>query len=102
PLPNRGFDDPAEKVGVGAAGILGRELDVVGVAARLPDGGAGALENLVPGGLQLVLDVQVGGRDEDVQPGPCGGADGFAGQLDVALVAARQRGDDRPTNLGGD
>ena len=30
------------------------------------------------------------------------GAQRLAGQLDVALVAARQRGDDRPADLGGD
>ena len=30
------------------------------------------------------------------------GAERLAGQLDVALVAARERGDDRPADLGGD
>ena len=94
--------DAAEEVGVGAARVLGRELDVVGVLARLADRRARPGEHLLAGGLELVPDVEVGRRDEDVDPPARRGAERLAGELDVALVAARQRGDDRPADLGRD
>ena len=79
-----------------------RELDVVGVAAGLANGGPGHGQHILARGPELVPDVQVGGGDEDVHPAPGRRAQRLAGELDVALVAAGQRGDDRPAHLGGD
>ena len=95
-------DHLAEEVGVGAARVLGRELDVVGVLARLPDRRARPGQHVLAGGPELLLDMEVRRRDEDVDPAPRRGPQRLAGELDVALVAPRQRGDDRPADLVGD
>src|ERR1041385_2203539 len=65
-LGDRRLHDTAQVLEVGAAGVFVRELDVVGVAAGPAHGGAGQLEAIVPSDLQLVLQVDVGRRNEDV------------------------------------
>ena len=48
-LLDRRLHHPAEEVGIGAARVLGRELDVVGVLACLPDRRARPLEHVRAG-----------------------------------------------------
>ncbi len=93
---------PAEEVGIGAARVLRGELHVVGVDPRPADRGADQGEHIVPRDPQLFPDVEVRRRDEHVEPGALRGADRLTGQIDVAVVAARQRGDDRASHLGRD
>ncbi len=50
----------AEIVPVGAAGVLGGELDVVSVGASLPDRATGKLEGIFPGHPEFVLQVEIG------------------------------------------
>src|SRR5216117_1038890 len=59
----------AHVVEVRARGVLGRELDVLAVALRVPHGVDRRLQHFGPGLPQLVLQVDVGGRDEGVDPG---------------------------------
>ncbi len=54
-----------------------------------------ATEHVARGALELVPDVQVGGRDERVNAGARRRAHGTRGALDVAGVGARECGDDR-------
>ena len=51
---------------VGAGRVHRRELDVVAVGAGQGDGGPGLALDVLAVGLQLVLDVDVGGGDEGV------------------------------------
>ncbi len=87
--------DLEQELRVGAGGVLGGELDL-GVAAQLlapvahPADGLG--DGLLAGQLELVLEVDVGGRDEDVQVGPLGDADRLDRPLRIAVAAARQGG----------
>src|SRR5207247_452946 len=48
--------------------VLGRELDVLAVALRVPYGVDRRLQHFGPGLPELVLQVDVGGRDERVDP----------------------------------
>ena len=59
-------DDLDEEVGVGAGGVFGGELDVVGEGAGEADGFGGLIEGLGAGDLQLGLEMQVGGGEEGV------------------------------------
>src|ERR1043166_2535425 len=90
---------PAQVLGGGAAGVFGRELDVVGVAAGPAHGGAGQLEAIVPSDLQLVLQVDVGRRNEDVNAPARGRTQRLAREIDVLVGAARQRRQHRTTHL---
>ena len=71
--------DAQQEVVVGAARVLGAELDL-GVAAqrlaRVADPVDGGREGLLAAHPQLVVEVDVGGRDEQVQVRPLGGAGG--------------------------
>src|SRR4029077_18636127 len=78
------------------------ELDVVCVAAGAAHGGARQLETVVPADLELVLQVDVGGRDEDVNPPPRCGAERLARKIDVLVGAARQRRQHRAAYPGRD
>ena len=97
--------DLQEVVGVGARGILGGELDL-GVAAQLlaavADPADRLGEGLFAGQLELVLEVDVAGRDEDVQVGPLGDLDRLDRPLRVAVAAAGERGDGDALRLLGD
>ncbi len=102
PLLDGGLDHPAEEVGIGAAGVLGREFHIVGVLAGQADRAPGQLEHPVPRSAQLLPDMQVRCGDEDVQPGPFGLAQRLARKLDVPVQAARQCRHDRAPDLGRD
>ncbi len=51
---------------------------------------------------ELVLSVDGGGGQEDVDTGFLGVLDGFPGAVDVAFVAAGEAADGRAGDLGGD
>src|SRR5437868_87577 len=101
-LLDRRCDHAAQVLEVGAARVFRRELDVVGVAAGPAHGGARQLETVVPADLELVLQVNVGGRDEDVDASPGGRAQRLAREIDVLVGAARQRRQHRTAYLSGD
>ena len=52
--------------------------------------------------LQLVFQMDVGGRQERMNPGTLGPAQGLAGTLDVFLLATRQCSNSRAANLARD
>jgi len=87
------FHDAAQKLQIAARRVLGRELNVVRIAAGALHGLACPLEALVAAEPQLALEMQVGGGDDDVHPGPRSRSHGLTGQVDVPVVAARERGD---------
>ena len=87
---------------VDARRVLGRELHVVGVAARLRDGGDGARQTLLARDVQLLLQVEIRCRNEGVNARPLGALQRVAGALDVFRAAARERRDDRTPHGGGD
>ena len=97
--------DLEEELGVGPGGVLGRELDL-GVAAELlaavADPADGLGEGLLAGQLELVLEVDVGGRDEDVEVGALGDLDRLDRLLGVAVAAAGEGGDRDALGLLGD
>ena len=87
--------DAQQELRVGARGILGGELDLriraerlAPVADPLDRGG----ERLLAGGAELVLEVDVARRDEDVEVRSLGDADGLDRPLRVAVAAAREGG----------
>ena len=85
--------------------VLGRELDL-GIPAQLAPAVGHPADRLAKGLVavdpELVLEVDVGGGDEDVQVGPLGGPDGLHGALRVAVLAARQGGYGHAPGLLGD
>ena len=66
------------------------------------DGGAGLALDVLARGLELVLDVDVRGRDERVDARALGVLDRLPGRVDVGHVRARQAGDDRALDLARD
>ena len=96
------LDDAAEEVEVASRGVLGRELHVEGVLARVADRVHRRLEALLAGHAQLRLQVQIRGRDERVDAALRRRLDRPGRLLEVGAMAARQAGDDRTADLGGD
>ena len=83
------------EVRVGAAAVLGAELDVVAERPGVRDHVADLAQYLLAGHAQLALHVQVRGRDEGVDPRLCGIADPLPGLVDVLAPAAGEPRDDR-------
>jgi hypothetical protein len=63
---DHGLEDAHQEIDLGAAGVLGRELDVVGVFARPADRLHRLLDDLVGRHAQLLLHVDRAGGDEGV------------------------------------
>ena len=86
--------DLHQEVRIGARGVLGGELDL-GVATELlapvTDPADGLGERRLAVDPQLVLEVDVAGRDEDVEVRPLGDLDRLDRALRVAVLAAGQR-----------
>ena len=97
-----GGGDVDEVVDLGAAAVLGGELDVVDVAAGLLDALDGDAGDLVEGLLELVLAVDGRGGAEGVDAGAVGVLHGFAGAVDVPRHAAGEAGDDGVRELFAD
>ena len=91
--------DLEQVVEVGARGVLGRELDL-GVAPELLAPVADPADRLGERRLaidpELVLEVDVAGRDEHVEVGPLGDADRLDRALRVAVLAAGEGRDGDP------
>jgi hypothetical protein len=88
-------DHLEEELRVGAGAVLGGELDVVGEGAGEADRLGGLVESLVAGEAELVLEMEVGGGEDDVD------AVGWGG-LDVFAFGAGERGDAGAADLAGD
>ena len=87
---------------VRARAVLGGELDVLGVLARLRDRRAHLALDVLARGLQLALDVDVARGDERVDARALGVAHRVPGRLDVLLARARQAADDGALHLASD
>ena len=92
---DRRRQDVAHVVEVGSRGVLRRELHVFAVRAGVADGVDRRLEHLGPGLAQLVLQVDVGGRDERVDSRLPGVLHGLPAAVDVAEPHAGQAADGR-------
>src|SRR6185295_15652823 len=60
--------DLAQEIEITARRVFRRELHVAGVSARAPDRGARPLDACGATDAQLLLEMEVGGRDEDMDP----------------------------------
>ena len=91
--------DLEQEVDVGPRGVLGAELDL-GVRperlAAVADPADRLGERLVARDAELVLEVDVARRDEDVEVRPLGDRDRLDRPLRVAVAAAGERGDRDP------
>ena len=99
-LLDRDLHDLGHELDVGAAAVLGRELDVVAVLLGVRDGRAGLADDVLARGLQLALDVDVGGRDEGVDARALGVLDRVPGGVDVlrrACARGRRSPGPRPS-----
>jgi hypothetical protein len=95
-LVDRRLHDLCHELDVGATGVLRRELDVVAVLLGMSDGGARLSEDVLPRGHELALDVNVGSRDDDVDPRLLGVLDGVPDRVDVGRHRACEATDHRP------
>ena len=100
-----GLDDLHQVVGVAPGRVHRAELEL-GVAAQLlapvADPADRLGEGLLAGHPDLVLEVDLAGRDEHVEVRPLGDADGLDRPLRVAVPAARETGDGDAAGLLGD
>ena len=94
--------DVGRELHVGAGAVHRRELDVLAQRARLGDRCPGQALDVLARGLQLVLDVDVRGRDERVDARPSGILDRLPRTVDVTRVRAGQARHDRSFDLAGD
>ena len=101
-LLDRDRADLGGELDVGAGRVHRRELDVLAVGLGQGDRGAGLTLDVLAVGLQLVLDVDVGGRDEGVDARARGVLDRSPGGVDVGLVGAGQAADHRALDAAGD
>ncbi len=100
-----GLEDAQQVVVLGAAGVLGTELDLgIGAEAlaRVADPLHGRREGFLARHPQLVLKVDVAGGDEEVQVRFLCRQQCVDTTLGVAVLAARQAGDGDAPGLRGD
>ena len=96
-------DHLGHELDVRARAVLGRELDVVGVVRCACATAARDLAlDVLARGLQLALEVDVGGGDEGVDARPLGVPHRVPGRVDVLLGGPRQPADDRALHLPRD
>src|SRR5713101_5302161 len=89
-------------VGVGAARVLGRVLDVVAKGARVRDGLGALPQDLLARQPELALDVQVGDRYDDVDLRGLGVLDRTPDGVDLVSIGPRQRGHSDAADLARD
>ena len=99
---DRGLHAPAQEIVLGAGGVLGRPLDVVGVVARARHRRHHHVEDLLRLHLELPLHVDRRRRDEGVDAPALGRLDRFAAAVDVLLAGAREAADHRVLGTPGD
>jgi hypothetical protein len=93
-----------EKIRIGAAGVLGAEFDVGAALASIGDHLEGLGENLLAGHAQLVLEVNVRGRDEGMNARMGCGRNRVPRGVDVARIGPAQTRNHRAvfsTHLAG-
>src|SRR6202035_3222491 len=86
---------------VGAGPVLRGELDVFGEGAGEADRLSGLVEGLVAGDAELVLEMEVGGREDKMDAVGGGSLDGAGGGLNVFAFTAGERGDAGATDFVG-
>ncbi len=91
-----------QELRVASRGVFRGELDVVGERARQADRVHRNREAVRARHPELALEVQVGGRDEDVDALALGGLECPRGALDVGPVAAGERRNHRTLHMRGD
>ena len=99
PRGDAGLQKLVQVLDVRAAGVHGRELDVVAVALGLLDAGHRHVQDLLRIAPELVHHLYVGAGDEDVYPRVCGVLDGGPRLLHVIGHAAGEGRDDGPADL---
>ncbi len=87
-----------QKVAIGAGRVFRRELDIVDKRARQAHRFAGAIERFLAADLELVFEVQIARREEDVNARAVGKLQRPSGHLDVFILGAGQRRDARLAN----
>ena len=92
----------AHEIFVRPAAVLGRELHVVAVTLRPGDARRRFVLDLVLGHAKLLLHVDRGRRDEDVDARTLGVPHRFPRPVDVLEAGARQARDRRPPHTLGD
>src|SRR5207253_2095636 len=101
-LVDRDLDDLGHEFDIRARAVLRRELDVLGVLARVGDRRARLTLHVLARRLQLALDVNVAGRDEGVDARALRILDRVPGRVDVLLGRARQAADHGAFDLARD
>ena len=92
------LNDTSQILVLGTACILAVELDVLDVLLGIFRGSNGTLDDFLAGGVELVLDVRVGGTDTCVDTLVLGILQRIVGNVDILLHGTRQRTDGRPCN----
>ena len=88
-----GLDHADEEVLVGAAGVLGVELDVLDVLLCVGHAVAGALDALLLGDVELVAQVRGANAQAGVDARALGGFQGLRGAVDVLVDGAGEAAD---------
>ena len=102
PLSTAIWQHLAHELGIGTGTVFRRELDVGGVALGPRDARRRLRLHLIGRHPQLLLHVDRGRRDEDVDARAFGVPHGFPRAVDVVEAGAREPGDDRTAHRLGD
>ena len=94
-----GAHDFKQKLELGAAGVLGGELHILGIGFGLPHGLIHGGQHFARTHAQLVLHVNGAGGDERMNARLSGLADGLPGAVDVFPLRAAERGHGHLANL---
>ena len=95
PARDRHAEALQEELQLGPGRVLRRELDIFRVALREPDVVLDRLQDLLRAHPQHRLALDVGRRDERVDPPPLRALEGLSGAFDVAGSRPRERRDHR-------
>src|SRR5439155_8861086 len=96
------FRYPFQIIRIGARAIFRRELDVIYITARQLDRGHGVIEHLFLRLLELVLQVDVAGRDERMDARAPGMLERSRGSFHVERAGTGQSGHRHPVERAAD
>ena len=94
-------EDLHQKLRIAARGILGGELDVIGKLLGEGHRFDRCLDDLLAGHAQLMLEMNIRGRDESMNSWLLGALDRFQSPADIAFLGARETDHARPADLLG-